>query len=128
MLYAAAFWKDAVCVQLATFQLRSRPGFGRRSRHPHHRAPALLADADVVRLAQDLSARGVKHYVIQAFRSQGCADAALVRDARRERPLASLAEDVAGLFQPAHSAASQTACALTHAAKPGQAWGFSTQG
>jgi len=64
--------------------------------------PALLADADVVDLAQDLSARGVKHYVIQAFRSQGCADAALVHDARRERPLAGLVEDVARLFQPGH--------------------------
>ncbi len=64
--------------------------------------PALLADADVVDLAQDLSARGVKRYVIQAFRSQGCADAALIRDAKRERPLASLAEDVARLFQPGH--------------------------
>ena len=68
--------------------------------------PALLADADVVSLAQDLSARGVKHYVIQAFRSQGCADAALVRDTRHERPLASLVEDVAGLFQDGHSTAS----------------------
>ena len=64
--------------------------------------PALLADADVVNLAQDLSAHGVKHYVIQAFRSQGCADAALIQDARRERPLASLVEDVAGLFQSGH--------------------------
>jgi pyruvate formate lyase activating enzyme len=64
--------------------------------------PALLADADVVSLAQDLSARGVKRYVIQAFRSQGCADAALVRDTRRERPLASLVEDVAGLLQTGH--------------------------
>ena len=64
--------------------------------------PALLADADVVDLAQDLLARGVKRYVIQAFRSQGCADAALVHDARRERPLAGLVEDVARLFQPGH--------------------------
>ncbi len=64
--------------------------------------PALLADADVVNLAQDLSAHGVKHYVIQAFRSQGCADAALIQDARRERPLASLVEDVADLFQSGH--------------------------
>ena len=62
--------------------------------------PALLSDDDVVDLAQDLSAHGVKRYVIQAFRSQGCADAALVHDTRRERPLAGLVEDVARLFQP----------------------------
>jgi len=64
--------------------------------------PALLADAEVVKLAQELSARGVKRHVIQAFRRQGCADAALVRDARRERPLASLAEDVARVFESGH--------------------------
>jgi len=64
--------------------------------------PALLADADVVDLAQDLSARGVKRYVIQAFRSQGCTDSALVHDTRRERTLAGLVEDVARLFQPGH--------------------------
>jgi pyruvate formate lyase activating enzyme len=39
--------------------------------------PALLSDADVVGLAGALSAHGVKRHVIQAFRSQGCADAAL---------------------------------------------------
>jgi pyruvate formate lyase activating enzyme len=64
--------------------------------------PALLSDADVISLAQDLSARGAKHYVIQAFRSQGCADVALVEDVRRVRPLASLVEDVAGLFRTGH--------------------------
>ncbi len=62
--------------------------------------PALLADSDVVSLAGDLSARGVKRYVLQPFRSQGCADVALSRDTRRERPLASLADDVADLFKP----------------------------
>lgn len=46
--------------------------------------PALLADAEVVDLAHALSARGVKRHVIQAFRSQGCVDAALVQDARRK--------------------------------------------
>jgi pyruvate formate lyase activating enzyme len=68
--------------------------------------PALLTDTEVVSLAQDLSARGVKRYVIQAFRSQGCADAALVQAARRERPLAGLVEDVTGLFRDRHSTAS----------------------
>ena len=62
--------------------------------------PALLADADVVNLAQELSARGVKRHVIQAFRSQGCVDAELVHDTRRERPLASLVKEVASRFRP----------------------------
>jgi len=44
--------------------------------------PALLDAAEVSRLSQDLSARGVTRHVIQAFRSQGCADAGLVRDVR----------------------------------------------
>jgi pyruvate formate lyase activating enzyme len=61
--------------------------------------PALLPDTEVVALAQDLSARGVKRYVIQAFRSQGCADTALALDSRRERPLAELAGEVAHLFK-----------------------------
>ena len=64
--------------------------------------PVLLADAEVVNLAHALSARGVKRYVIQAFRSQGCTDAALVHDTRRERPLASLVEEVARVFEPEH--------------------------
>jgi pyruvate formate lyase activating enzyme len=61
--------------------------------------PALLADAEVVSLARDLAARGVKNYVIQAFRSQGCADEVLARDSRCERPLASLVNDVARQFK-----------------------------
>lgn len=61
--------------------------------------PALLADAEVVSLARELSARGAKRYVVQAFRSQGCADTALVRGAVREQPLTNLVKEVAGLFQ-----------------------------
>jgi pyruvate formate lyase activating enzyme len=60
--------------------------------------PALLTDADVVGLAQDLSARGVKRYVIQAFRSQGCANTALAQCTKREHPLTSLEDEVARLF------------------------------
>jgi pyruvate formate lyase activating enzyme len=62
--------------------------------------PALLTDADVVGLAQDLSARGVKRYVIQAFRSQGCANAELAQCTKREHPLTSLEDEVARLFPP----------------------------
>ncbi len=60
--------------------------------------PALLADAEVEELACDLSARGVKRYVIQPFRNQGCRDAGLCRSATRQRPLADLQAKVAGLF------------------------------
>ena len=61
--------------------------------------PALLADAEVVGLAHDLAARGVKHFVIQAFRSQGCADEALRQNATRNRPLRDVGEELAGLFE-----------------------------
>jgi pyruvate formate lyase activating enzyme len=60
--------------------------------------PALLADAEVAGLARDLAARGVKRYVIQAFRSQGCTDEALRRSAVRERPLHDAADELAALF------------------------------
>ena len=60
--------------------------------------PALLHDAEVAGLAHDLAVRGVKRYVIQAFRSQGCADEALCRSAARERPLHDAADELAGLF------------------------------
>lgn len=59
--------------------------------------PALLADTDVTGLARELSARGVKHYVLQPFRVQGCADADLVRCTKREHPWASLVDEVAAL-------------------------------
>ena len=62
--------------------------------------PALLADTEVLQLARDVSMRGVTRLVVQAFRSQGCHDAALVQSARRERPLANLADEVDRLFQP----------------------------
>ncbi|AAZ98123.1 putative pyruvate radical-activating enzyme [Thiobacillus denitrificans ATCC 25259] len=60
--------------------------------------PALLPDSALTALAHDLAARGVKHYVIQAFRSQGCANAALGRSATRERPLHDVGEQFADLF------------------------------
>lgn len=61
--------------------------------------PALLADAEVVGLARELSARGVKHYVLQPFRTQGCADAELARCTKREHPWTSLVDDVTALFE-----------------------------
>jgi pyruvate formate lyase activating enzyme len=61
--------------------------------------PALLADAEVEEIARELSTRGVKRYVIQQFRNQGCRDEGLCRSAARERPLADLQAKVAGLFE-----------------------------
>jgi len=63
--------------------------------------PALLADDEVVEIAHDLSGRGVKRYVIQAFRSQGCRDQALCDETKRSYPLAGLQAKVAGLFEGA---------------------------
>ena len=63
--------------------------------------PALLADAEVEEIAHALSARGMKRYVIQQFRNQGCRDEGLCRSATRQRPLAELQAKVAGLFERA---------------------------
>ncbi|MDQ1315946.1 MAG: Ribonucleoside-triphosphate reductase [Pseudomonadota bacterium] len=60
--------------------------------------PALLADSEVVGLAHDLAGRGVKHYVIQAFRGQGCGDENLCQNAVRERSLQGVGDELAGLF------------------------------
>jgi pyruvate formate lyase activating enzyme len=62
--------------------------------------PALLADAEVMDLARDLAARGVTRHVIQAFRSQGCADTRLIQSTQRDYPLTRLVDEVAGLFPP----------------------------
>ncbi len=61
--------------------------------------PALLADTEVSGLAHDLAARGVQHYVIQTFRSQGCGDEDLRRNAVRTRPLQEVGAELAALFE-----------------------------
>lgn len=61
--------------------------------------PALLDDAEVVGLARDLAGRGVRRYVVQAFRSQGCGDVELCLSATRDRPLQQVGEEVSGLFE-----------------------------
>lgn len=60
--------------------------------------PALLSDADLIRLGRELAGNGVRQYVIQAFRSQGCGDTGL-QDAIRERPLQDAGAELAGLFE-----------------------------
>jgi pyruvate formate lyase activating enzyme len=61
--------------------------------------PALLPDSDIVHMGHALAEQGVKHYVIQAFRSQGCGDEALRQNAVREQPLQNVGEKLAGLFE-----------------------------
>ena len=61
--------------------------------------PALLSDADLVQVGHDLAERGVRNYVIQAFRSQSCGDENLRQSAMRERPLQDVGEELAGLFE-----------------------------
>jgi pyruvate formate lyase activating enzyme len=61
--------------------------------------PTQLNDEAVTELARDLAARGVKHYVIQAFRSQGCMDDFLNQHATRTQPLQTVGAAVADLFK-----------------------------
>jgi pyruvate formate lyase activating enzyme len=61
--------------------------------------PVLLSNADLTDMARDLAARGVKHYVIQAFRSQGCQDKGLRWNTERDQPLQAVGEDMAGWFE-----------------------------
>ncbi len=61
--------------------------------------PALLTDANLGALAHDLAGRGVRRYVIQAFRSQGCGDDALRQNTLRAKPLQDAGKELAGLFE-----------------------------
>ena len=61
--------------------------------------PALLTDANLGELAHDLAGRGVRRYVIQAFRSQGCGDDALRQNMLRAKPLQDVGKDLAGVFE-----------------------------
>jgi pyruvate formate lyase activating enzyme len=61
--------------------------------------PALLAEEEVVGMAHDLVARGVKHYALQAFCSQGCPNETLCISALRQRPLQELGAELDGKFE-----------------------------
>lgn len=61
--------------------------------------PALLNDADLVRLGHELAERGVRHYVIQAFRNQGCENEALRQNTVRARSLQDVGKELTGLFE-----------------------------
>lgn len=63
--------------------------------------PLLLPEASVVEMAQQLAALGVENYVLQAFRSTGCADQGLIASASAagEYPPAALEQQLAPLFR-----------------------------
>lgn len=60
--------------------------------------PDLHTEADLLALAQTLSARGVKHYALQVFRSTGCQNASLHQRASADYPSAALVGQIAPLF------------------------------
>ena len=82
---------------LASLDLVLQSGVENEIRTTVH--PTLLDDEAVHALANDLAEREVKHYVIQAFRSQGCEDEFLNRNMARQRPLASVGQNIAGQFE-----------------------------
>jgi pyruvate formate lyase activating enzyme len=61
--------------------------------------PALLSDEELVGIAHDLAGSGVRHYAIQAFRSQGCQNEALRQSALRVKPLQEVGQELAELFE-----------------------------
>lgn len=61
--------------------------------------PSLLREQDVIKLAIDLAAGGVKQYALQAFRSEGCRDEELCMLGMRTASLHEAGREVAGLFR-----------------------------
>lgn len=61
--------------------------------------PALHAPADILALAQTLSAMGVRDYALQIFRSVGCLDGELNSVATSSYPGADLAAHLSALFE-----------------------------
>jgi pyruvate formate lyase activating enzyme len=61
--------------------------------------PALLGDTELANVARDLATRGVKRYVIQAFRSRGCHDVLLNQLGASPQALAEAGAQIAGLFK-----------------------------
>ncbi len=82
---------------LASLRLLLESGAAHEVRTTVH--PALLSEADLLGLARSLAAMGVRHYVLQAFRPQGCTDAALARTGEGHRPAPALLQAIGGLFE-----------------------------
>ncbi|MYM39493.1 anaerobic ribonucleoside-triphosphate reductase activating protein [Duganella qianjiadongensis] len=60
--------------------------------------PLLLPPDSVLEMAQQLAAMGVQNYVLQPFRSTGCADDSLIASASGDYPPAALEQQLAPLF------------------------------
>jgi pyruvate formate lyase activating enzyme len=61
--------------------------------------PALLNHAQVLEMAHELAEAGVKNWVLQAFRPQGCADSALCQGHDGVFSWDTLPSDIQPLFQ-----------------------------
>lgn len=61
--------------------------------------PGLMDEDGVVALARELARLGVRHYVLQPFRAQGCADPVLCETGARGISWAELREKLQSLFQ-----------------------------
>jgi len=61
--------------------------------------PGLHSEADILALAQSLSAMGVRHYALQVFRGTGCADERLKATTTAGYPGAGLLAQVSALFE-----------------------------
>ena len=60
--------------------------------------PDLLPDAQLLELAASLAAKGVKHYVLQQFRPDGCRDAALAGRLLHGYPAAPTLAQIGAMF------------------------------
>jgi len=61
--------------------------------------PDLMNQESVVALARELATLGVRRYVLQQFRPQGCANAVLCQTVEWDISWAALREEIAPLFQ-----------------------------
>lgn len=79
--YAAVVGRADGEVAEASLRLLLASGVAHEIRTTWH--PAVLTDADLVVMAETLRALGVRRWVVQRFRWQGCADAELLADESR---------------------------------------------
>ncbi|MDP2784966.1 MAG: anaerobic ribonucleoside-triphosphate reductase activating protein [Sulfurimicrobium sp.] len=61
--------------------------------------PDLMSEESIVALARELAALGVRHFVLQQFRAQGCADPVLCQAGSRDISWAALREEIEPQFQ-----------------------------
>jgi pyruvate formate lyase activating enzyme len=61
--------------------------------------PDLVSPESLLNLARALAQRGVRHYVVQAFRGRGCADQGLTEQRAAGYPDEDLLHDISQLFE-----------------------------